>query len=78
MSETKYIKNRGIMRGKIADVHGTHGWHVGLECAEKILILLEEEIKKVHYSALDIDPDHATFSEGFHWAKYEILALLQG
>ena len=45
------------------------------EVASQILKELSKEIEKVGYSALDIDPDYATFSEGFAWAKQEILAL---
>ena len=43
----KYLKYRGAMRKKIADIHDGHGWHVGLGCPEKILVLLAEEIKNL-------------------------------
>ena len=61
-SRRKYLKYRGTMRGRVADIHSA-GWHVGLECAEKILILLAEEIKN-----LDIGVD----------CRQKILDLLEG
>ena len=48
-----------------------------LDATNGVIEAITEKIEKVGYSALDIDPDYATFSEGFAWAKQEILALLK-